>query len=141
MTLRTCTLRHLLALVLLLLLQARRGRCHPQCLDYKPPFEPRQPLAFCKEYSKFGCCDLEKDEEVSVKFYTIMANFDHAGYTTCAQFIRSILCQVSPAPTCHIVEVCLHSRCSREGYYVLLVTFEYVTETTIYLYTHTYTLN
>lgn len=85
---------HLLLLVLLLLLQAWRGSCHPQCLDYKPPFEPQQPLLFCKEYSKFGCCDVEKDEEISVRFYSIMENFDHSGYVTCAKYIRSILCQV-----------------------------------------------
>ncbi|XP_040035512.2 HHIP-like protein 1 [Gasterosteus aculeatus] len=97
MTPQTCNLQrvsvlHLLLLVLLLLLQAWRGCCHPQCLDYKPPFEPRKPLAFCKEYSKFGCCDLEKDEEISLRFYTIMDNFDHSGYMTCARYIRSILC-------------------------------------------------
>lgn len=105
MTLQTCTLvphdtlqhayfPHLLLPVLLLLLQAWRGSCHPQCLDYKPPFGPRPPLVFCKEYSKFGCCDLEKDGEISVKFYTIMENFDHSGFVTCGKFIRSILCQV-----------------------------------------------
>lgn len=99
MTPQTCNLQrvsvlHLLLLVLLLLLQAWRGCCHPQCLDYKPPFEPRKPLAFCKEYSKFGCCDLEKDEEISLRFYTIMDNFDHSGYMTCARYIRSILCLV-----------------------------------------------
>lgn len=105
MILKTCTLvpNHILEYAslhrvllpfLLLLLQARWGSCHPQCLDYKPPFGPRQPLAFCKEYSKFGCCDLEKDEEVAVKFYAIMANFDHSGYLTCGKYIRSILCQV-----------------------------------------------
>ncbi|XP_034404486.1 HHIP-like protein 1 [Cyclopterus lumpus] len=109
MTLQTCTLLHilvphLLLLALLLLLQARRGCCHPQCLDYKPPFEPRQPLAFCKEYSKFGCCDLEKDEEISVKFYTIMDNFDHAGYMTCAQYIRSILCQECSPYAAHLYD-------------------------------------
>lgn len=79
---------------LLLILQAWRGCCHPQCLDYKPPFGPRQPLLFCKEYSKFGCCDLEKDEEISRRFYNIMANFDNSGYFTCGRYIRSILCQV-----------------------------------------------
>lgn len=85
---------HLPLYVLLLLLQTWWGSCHPQCLDYKPPFEPRQPLVFCKEYSKFGCCDLEKDGEISVKFYSIMENFDHSGYITCSKYIRSILCQV-----------------------------------------------
>ena len=78
----------------LLLLQAWWGSCHPQCLDYKPPFEPRQPLVFCKEYTKFGCCDLEKDEEISVRFYSIMENFDHSGIVSCGKYIRTILCQV-----------------------------------------------
>uniref|UniRef100_A0A8C9YQ14 Si:ch211-136a13.1 n=1 Tax=Sander lucioperca TaxID=283035 RepID=A0A8C9YQ14_SANLU len=74
------------------------------CLDYKPPFEPRQPLVFCKEYSKFGCCDLEKDEAISVKFYTIMDNFDHSGYMTCAKYIRSILCQECSPYAAHLYD-------------------------------------
>ncbi|XP_037534405.1 HHIP-like protein 1 [Nematolebias whitei] len=95
----------LLPLVLLLLFQARWGCCHPQCLDYKPPFGPQQPLVFCKEYTKFGCCDLNKDEEISSRFYTIMDNFDHLGFTTCGKYIRSILCQsilavAVPIPPC-----------------------------------------
>ncbi|XP_031716875.1 HHIP-like protein 1 [Anarrhichthys ocellatus] len=109
MTLQTFNLQHvlvphLLLLVLLLLLQAWRGCCHPQCLDYKPPFEPRQPLAFCKDYSKFGCCDLEKDDEISVKFYTIMDNFDHSGYMACAHYIRSILCQECSPYAAHLYD-------------------------------------
>uniref|UniRef100_A0A671XWZ3 HHIP-like protein 1 n=1 Tax=Sparus aurata TaxID=8175 RepID=A0A671XWZ3_SPAAU len=95
---------HLLLLVLLLLLQAWRGSCHPQCLDYKPPFEPQQPLLFCKEYSKFGCCDVEKDEEISVRFYSIMENFDHSGYVTCAKYIRSILCQECSPYAAHLYD-------------------------------------
>ena len=90
----TSSISYLFPLLLLLLLHAWRGSCHPQCLDYKPPFEPRQPLVFCKEYSKFGCCDLEQDEEVSTRFYTVMDFFDYSGFTACSKFIRSILCQV-----------------------------------------------
>uniref|UniRef100_A0A672Z3F5 HHIP-like protein 1 n=1 Tax=Sphaeramia orbicularis TaxID=375764 RepID=A0A672Z3F5_9TELE len=78
--------------------------CHPQCLDYKPPFEPRQPLVFCKEYSKFGCCDLERDEEISVRFYSIMDNFDHSGFVTCGKFIRSILCQECSPYAAHLYD-------------------------------------
>ncbi|XP_042342606.1 HHIP-like protein 1 [Plectropomus leopardus] len=95
---------HLLPLILLLLLQAWGGCCHPQCLDYKPPFEPRQPLLFCKEYTKFGCCDLEKDKEISVRFYSIMDNFDHSGYVTCAKYIRSILCQECSPYSAHLYD-------------------------------------
>ncbi|KAL3057267.1 hypothetical protein OYC64_007695 [Pagothenia borchgrevinki] len=109
MALQTCNLHHslvphLLPFVLLLLLHAWGGCCHPQCLDYKPPFEPRQPLVFCKEYSKFGCCDLEKDGEISAKFYTIMDNFDHSGYEACGRYIRSILCQECSPYSAHLFD-------------------------------------
>ncbi|XP_034556229.1 HHIP-like protein 1 [Notolabrus celidotus] len=108
MTPVTCKLQQnfarLLPFVLLLLLQAWQGCCHPQCLDYKPPFEPRQSLVFCKEYSKFGCCDLEKDEEISSRFYSIMANFDHSGYFTCGRYIRSILCQECSPYSAHLYD-------------------------------------
>ncbi|XP_059188206.1 HHIP-like protein 1 [Centropristis striata] len=109
MTRQTCNLHHsylprLLLLILLLVLQAWWGCCHPQCLDYKPPFEPQQPLLFCKEYSKFGCCDLEKDAEISIKFYSIMDNFDHSGYMTCAKYIRSLLCQECSPYAAHLYD-------------------------------------
>ncbi|KAM7399399.1 hypothetical protein PAMP_018672 [Pampus punctatissimus] len=115
MTLQTCTLvphhilehtflPHLLLPVLVLLLQAWRGSCHPQCLDYKPPFEPREPLVFCKEYTKFGCCDLEKDERILLRFHSIMENFDHSGFVVCGKFIRSILCQECSPYAAHLYD-------------------------------------
>nr|XP_033486170.1 HHIP-like protein 1 [Epinephelus lanceolatus] len=96
-------LPHLLLLVLLLL-QAWRGCCHPQCLDYKPPYEPRMPLLFCKEYTKFGCCDLDKDQEISARFYRIMSNFDHSGFMTCSKYIRNILCQECSPYSAHLYD-------------------------------------
>uniref|UniRef100_A0A7N5ZQH7 SRCR domain-containing protein n=1 Tax=Anabas testudineus TaxID=64144 RepID=A0A7N5ZQH7_ANATE len=99
-----CNLHAALLPSLLLLLHAWWGSCHPQCLDYKPPFGPRQPLAFCKEYSKFGCCDLKKDGEISVKFDTIMENFDYSGYITCGKYIRSILCQECSPYAAHLYD-------------------------------------
>ncbi|XP_034025283.1 HHIP-like protein 1 [Thalassophryne amazonica] len=115
MSLQTCTLirrrilectylHRLLLHILLLLLQTWWGNCHPQCLDYKPPFEPRQPLMFCKEYSKFGCCDLEKDEEIATRFYNIMDNFDQSGFITCGKYIRSILCQECSPYAAHLYD-------------------------------------
>uniref|UniRef100_H2RXT6 HHIP-like protein 1 n=1 Tax=Takifugu rubripes TaxID=31033 RepID=H2RXT6_TAKRU len=80
------------------------GYSHPQCLDYKPPFQPQQPLVFCKEYSKFGCCDLQKDEEIRIRFYTIMENFDHSGYVTCSRYIHSILCQECSPYAAHLYD-------------------------------------
>ncbi|CAL1570327.1 unnamed protein product [Knipowitschia caucasica] len=93
-----------LLLGLLSLLQSWQSSCHPQCLDYKPPFGPRQPLVFCKEYSKFGCCDLDKDEAISVKFHNIMASFDHSGFVTCGKYIRSILCQECSPYAAHLFD-------------------------------------
>uniref|UniRef100_A0A7N9AK21 HHIP-like protein 1 n=1 Tax=Mastacembelus armatus TaxID=205130 RepID=A0A7N9AK21_9TELE len=106
MTLQINTLvpHQILLAFLLLLLQAWWGNCHPQCLDYKPPFEPRQPLVFCKEYSKFGCCDLEKDEKLAFRFSTIMGNFDHLGYNICGKYIRSILCQECSPYAAHLYD-------------------------------------
>ncbi|CAF93517.1 unnamed protein product [Tetraodon nigroviridis] len=91
--------------VLMLLLQARWGHCHPQCLDYKPPFQPQQPLVFCKDYTKFGCCDLQKDEQIRIRFYTIMENFDHSGFVTCSKYIHSILCQVGKTVHFHDIKL------------------------------------
>ncbi|KAM9732982.1 HHIP-like protein 1 [Menidia menidia] len=95
---------HLLPLFLLLLLQAWWGSGHPQCLDYKPPFEPQQPLVFCKEYTKFGCCDVEKDEEISVRFNSIMDHFDQSGVKACGRYIRSILCQECSPYAAHLYD-------------------------------------
>ncbi|CAB1348636.1 unnamed protein product [Coregonus sp. 'balchen'] len=91
-------------LVLLVLLVPRHGNTHPQCLDYKPPFQPQEPLVFCKEYAKFGCCDLEKDDKISQNFYKIMDYFDYSGYMTCAKYIRTILCQECSPYSAHLYD-------------------------------------
>ncbi|XP_030621038.1 HHIP-like protein 1 [Chanos chanos] len=80
------------------------GDAHPQCLDYKPPFQPLEPLVFCKEYAKFGCCDLERDHQISQRFYQIMEYFDHSGYMACGKYIRSILCQECSPYAAHLYD-------------------------------------
>ncbi|XP_014898553.1 HHIP-like protein 1 [Poecilia latipinna] len=93
-----------LLLTLMLLLQVWRGSCHPQCLDYKPPFGPQQPLVFCTDYTKFGCCDLQKDEEISRKYDLIMENFNTLGSAKCGKYIRSILCQECSPYAAHLYD-------------------------------------
>uniref|UniRef100_A0A8C2KFS3 Si:ch211-136a13.1 n=1 Tax=Cyprinus carpio TaxID=7962 RepID=A0A8C2KFS3_CYPCA len=88
-----CVLSQSVFLVVLLISQ--QGNAHPQCLDYKPPFQPPEPLLFCKEYAKFGCCDIDRDNQISQRFYQIMDYFDQTGFMACGKYIRSILCQVS----------------------------------------------
>lgn len=70
---------------------------HPQCLDFKPPFKPKDDLQFCAMYRNFGCCDSAKDKELMAKFYKIMDNFDYYGYASCAGYVQDLLCQVSKA--------------------------------------------
>lgn len=68
---------------------------HPQCLDFKPPFQPQQELQFCQMYKYFGCCDYARDQELMAKYYRIMDNFDYYGYSNCASYVQDLLCQVS----------------------------------------------
>ncbi|XP_043357593.1 HHIP-like protein 1 [Dermochelys coriacea] len=72
---------------------------HPQCLDYKPPFQPPQPLAFCPEYSAFGCCNGRRDAQLSARFQVLGTFLDPAGLQSCGHFLRDLLCQVSGGAT------------------------------------------
>lgn len=89
---RACSLFALGALLLLLLRQASG---HPQCLDFKPPFKPLRPLAFCAQYSDFGCCDAQRDSALLERFYSVTERLDHAAYAACASHLQDLLCQVS----------------------------------------------
>ncbi|KAK2894954.1 hypothetical protein Q8A67_012183 [Cirrhinus molitorella] len=97
-----CFLSQRLFLVVFLIPQ--QGNAHPQCLDYKPPFQPPEPLLFCKEYAKFGCCDLDRDTQISQRFYQIMDYFDHTGFMACGKYIRSILCQECSPYAAHLYD-------------------------------------
>ncbi|XP_052437636.1 HHIP-like protein 1 [Carassius gibelio] len=89
---------------LVVLLISQQGNAHPQCLDYKPPFQPPEPLLFCKEYAKFGCCDSDRDNQISQRFYQIMDYFDQTGIMACGKYIRSILCQECSPYAAHLYD-------------------------------------
>uniref|UniRef100_A0A671K5X6 HHIP-like protein 1 n=1 Tax=Sinocyclocheilus anshuiensis TaxID=1608454 RepID=A0A671K5X6_9TELE len=92
------------SVILVVLLIPQQGNAHPQCLDYKPPFQPPEPLLFCKEYAKFGCCDLDRDNRISQRFYQIMDYFDQTGFMACGKYIRSILCQECSPYAAHLYD-------------------------------------
>lgn len=73
---------------------------HPQCLDFKPPFQPQQELQFCQMHKHFGCCDYGRDQELMAKYYRVMDNFDYYGYSNCAAYVQDLLCQVSGKNIC-----------------------------------------
>ncbi|XP_066551175.1 HHIP-like protein 1 [Amia ocellicauda] len=77
---------------------------HPQCLDFKPPFQPQEELTFCVLYKNFGCCDSAKDQELMGKFYRIMDNFDYYGYAKCASYVQDIICQECSPYAAHLYD-------------------------------------
>lgn len=92
---RGTTMRRLVLLYLSGLVCWAPVRSHPQCLDFKPPFQPLRELQFCTMYKHFGCCDFTRDQELMKKFYHIMDNFDYYEYASCASYVQDLLCQVS----------------------------------------------
>ncbi|KAJ8290280.1 hypothetical protein GJAV_G00010870 [Gymnothorax javanicus] len=98
------TLRATFILVYLFCVWIAPAFCHPQCLDFKPPFQPSEELAFCVMYKKFGCCDSAKDQELMAKFYRIMDNFDYYGYATCAGYVQDIICQECSPYAAHLFD-------------------------------------
>ncbi|XP_018421756.1 PREDICTED: HHIP-like protein 1 isoform X1 [Nanorana parkeri] len=78
--------------------------CHPQCLDFKPPFRPPQELTFCVQYKEFGCCDSARDQEIMDNFYRVLANVDQAGYELCAAHVQDILCQECSPYAAHLFD-------------------------------------
>lgn len=79
----------------LLALRALLAAAHPQCLDFRPPFRPPQPLSFCAQYSAFGCCTAEQDAELARRFRALEARLDAGMWATCAGYALDLLCQVS----------------------------------------------
>ncbi|XP_068110896.1 HHIP-like protein 1 [Hyperolius riggenbachi] len=77
---------------------------HPQCLDFKPPFRPPQPLSFCVQYRDFGCCDPARDREITDTFYRVLANVEPAGYELCAAHVQDILCQECSPYAAHLYD-------------------------------------
>lgn len=83
------------ALLALLALRALRAAAHPQCLDFRPPFRPPQPLRFCAQYSAFGCCAPERDAALASRFAALAARVDAGVWAACAGYALDLLCQVS----------------------------------------------
>nr|XP_033811817.1 HHIP-like protein 1 [Geotrypetes seraphini] len=88
----------------LLAVSVWQGSTHPQCLDYKPPFQPLQPLVFCSAYSSFGCCDSHQDALIAHRFGYIADFLDHSGVLSCGKYIQDILCQECSPYAAHLYD-------------------------------------
>uniref|UniRef100_A0A8C5QK20 SRCR domain-containing protein n=1 Tax=Leptobrachium leishanense TaxID=445787 RepID=A0A8C5QK20_9ANUR len=93
-----------LSLWALLVVVARQASGHPQCLDYKPPFQPSKPVAFCSAYSDFGCCDTAQDAAIASRYRYLAEFLDHTGVNVCGGFIQDILCQECSPYAAHLYD-------------------------------------
>lgn len=79
---------------------------HPQCLDYKPPFQPKTKLNFCANYSSFSCCTPNKDLNQYKEYQRIR---DIIGKTSnlwnkCSKIVEELLCQQCSPYAAHIYD-------------------------------------
>lgn len=77
---------------------------HPQCLDFRPPFETKNELLFCSEYSDFGCCSQKRDYSLANKYEYILHHIKRAGLHHCIDMFKDIMCQECSPYAAHIYD-------------------------------------
>nr|XP_044630236.1 LOW QUALITY PROTEIN: HHIP-like protein 1 [Equus asinus] len=92
------------ALLALLALRALGAAAHPQCLDFRPPFRPPEPLRFCAQYSAFGCCAPEQDAALAHRFGALAARVDADEWAACAGYALDLLCQECSPYAAHLYD-------------------------------------
>ncbi|KAL5008854.1 hypothetical protein ScPMuIL_014435 [Solemya velum] len=78
--------------------------CHPQCLDFKPPFHPEQELSFCSEYSNFGCCTKRHDNEIRLQYTYTRSRLSSSLSYDCYDMLKELLCQKCSPYAAHIYD-------------------------------------
>ena len=77
---------------------------HPQCLDFRPPFETRN-LEFCHEYVEFGCCTPKDDLAIQKKHYGIISSIENKdGVLGCREKLRQVMCLQCHPYAAHIYD-------------------------------------
>ncbi|XP_043930546.1 HHIP-like protein 1 [Protopterus annectens] len=95
----------LMLLQLLLLVLSGSVSSHPQCLDFKPPFRPPQPLTFCTMYNGFGCCDQARDSVLMQRYDRILLQLtEDASAADCASYVQDMLCQECSPYAAHLYD-------------------------------------
>lgn len=89
---------------------------HPQCLDFRPPFDVTDPpLSFCSDYSRFGCCDRKRDLAIKERHASILdqmnlhqgSNVSGSGKTLrgiCGHLLKDILCLECSPYAAHVFD-------------------------------------
>ncbi|KAK7506765.1 hypothetical protein BaRGS_00002240, partial [Batillaria attramentaria] len=77
---------------------------HPQCLDFRPPFEAESPLSFCSNYTEFGCCTGEDDSNLYQEYLALRSTLTETDWNRCHGYIQDILCQKCSPYAAHIFD-------------------------------------
>ncbi|GFR69155.1 HHIP-like protein 1 [Elysia marginata] len=83
-------LSHLIAILTVMIC----AYCHPQCLDFRAPFQPASPLGFCSEYADYACCEFCNRVSLSD------ANYCYPDLKTNPVLSGETAAQTSAAPGC-----------------------------------------
>ncbi|KAH9509188.1 HHIP-like protein 1 [Bulinus truncatus] len=94
----------LLAALILLNLWVEAILGHPQCLDYRAPFEPERDLLFCYQYSDLGCCSTMNDDRIREEYVYIQSQVTKDVWARCRNFVKEILCQKCSPYAAHIYD-------------------------------------
>ncbi|GFO15898.1 hhip-like protein 1 [Plakobranchus ocellatus] len=93
---------HLLILALFSLVSAIFS--HPQCLDFRAPFEPTAPLGFCSEYANYSCCESSNDDKLRNEYAYIQRKSSPRLWGRCQGFVKQLLCQRCSPFAAHIYD-------------------------------------
>ncbi|XP_021348206.1 HHIP-like protein 2, partial [Mizuhopecten yessoensis] len=77
---------------------------HPQCLDFRPPFQAGSALTFCPQYSTFGCCTVDDDRQLMADYGDIRNNVPSALWRECGGYLREFLCLKCSPYAAHIFD-------------------------------------
>ena len=78
---------------------------HPQCLDFRAPFQVASGLSFCPQnYSDYGCCSPNRDQRISSEYTKLSSQFSLDNRPKCANLVKTILCLECHRYAAHIYE-------------------------------------
>ncbi|WAR20388.1 HIPL2-like protein [Mya arenaria] len=92
--------------LLFLVLIVAKIKCHPQCLDSRPPFKGTG-LTFCSQYQDYGCCTSQDDVQLKERYDRIQQLIPPENqqiWTDCSEYAKTFVCQECSPYAAHIFD-------------------------------------
>jgi len=88
-----------------IILWVEKVSSHPQCLDFKPPFDEDGQLEFCTQYNGGAtCCSIDHDRDIRAKYEKIKLEMSSSELNGCEGYIKDFLCQECSPYAAHIFD-------------------------------------